>query len=87
MRRVARSRETQAAQEKARKRKQISLRAYRFRRAFGWSLVSLGIIVAVSHWLSHIQLWGFGSQGAMDLVAGYPMAGLLGISGAVILTR
>jgi len=41
----------------------------------------------VSHWLAHIQLWGLRSQGVMDLVAGYPMAGLLGISGAVILTR
>ena len=84
---MARARETQATQQKARERKQITLRAYRFRRALGWSLVGLGVTVAVSHWLTHIQLWGFASQGIMDLVAGYPMAALLGISGAVVLSR
>jgi hypothetical protein len=30
---------------------------------------------------------GFASQGLMDLVAGYPMAGLLAISGTIVLTR
>lgn len=85
-RRDAQARETQAAQQKAARRK-ISLRAYRLRRGLGWSLVTLGIVVGVSHMLTHIQLWGFASQGIMDLVAGYPMAGLLGISGAIVLTR
>jgi hypothetical protein len=85
-RREAQARETQTAQRKAAKRK-VSLRAYRVQRTLGWSLVVLGIIVGVSHWLAHIQVWGFASRGVMDLVAGYPMAGLLGVSGAVILTR
>jgi hypothetical protein len=86
-RREAQARETQAAQERARERQQLTLGAYRFRRAVGWSLVGLGILVGASHWLAHIQLWGFASQGLMDLVAGYPMAGLLAISGTIVLTR
>lgn len=85
--REARARETQAAQQRAQARKQISLRAYRFRRGLGWGLVALGIVVGVSHWLAHIQLWGFADQGLMDLVAGYPMAALLGVSGVIVLGR
>ena len=87
MRREAQARETQAAQQRAHDRKQITLRAYRFRRVTGWGLVALGIVVGVSHWLSHIGLWGFASQGVMDLAAGYPMAVLLGIAGAIVLSR
>jgi hypothetical protein len=49
--------------------------------------VGLGIAIGVSHWLSHIGFWGFASQGVMDLVAGYPMAGLLAIAGAIVLGR
>jgi len=86
-RREAQTRETQTAQQKAKERKQITLKAYQFRRAIGWGLVGLGIVVGVSHWLSHIQLWSFASQGVMDLVAGYPMAALLGIAGSIVLGR
>lgn len=86
-RRETRARETQAAQQRAQTRKQISLRAYRVRRAVGWGLVGLGVVVGVSHWLTHIQLWGFADQGVMDLVAGYPMALLLGVIGAIVLGR
>jgi hypothetical protein len=32
-------------------------------------------------------VWGFASQGVMDLVAGYPMAGLLGVTGAIVLSK
>lgn len=86
-RRETQARETQVAQERAKQRKQMSLRAYQLRRTLGWGLVVLGIAVGVSHWLSHIGLWGFASQGVMDLVAGYPMAALLGITGAIVLGR
>jgi fatty acid desaturase len=86
-RRETQARETRAAQERASQRKQISLRAYQLRRALGWGLVGLGVLVGVSHWLSHIGLWGFASQGLMDLVAGYPMAALLGVAGAIVLGR
>jgi hypothetical protein len=81
-----RARETQAAQQRAETRK-LSPRAYRRRRALGWSPVVAGIALAVSHWLSHLGLWGFASQGVEDLIAGYPLAALLGISGAVVLSK
>lgn len=79
-------RSTQAAQRSA-KIRQISPRAYRRRRAFGWSLVSLAIVVGVSHRLTHGGVWDFARQGIEDLVAGYPMAALLGIGGVVVLSR
>ncbi|MGH2635130.1 MAG: hypothetical protein ACRDHU_03170 [Actinomycetota bacterium] len=50
-------------------------------------LVGLAIVVGVSHWLTHLGAWDFASQGIEDLVAGYPMAALLGIGGAIVLSR
>lgn len=81
------ARKTQAAQQKASQRKQLTVAQYRRRRIFGWSLVGLGVVVGVSHWLAHIQVWSFASQGVMDLVAGYPMAVILGVAGSIILTK
>ena len=86
-RREARARETQAAQRRAEQRRQLSLRAYRARRAFGWGLVGLAIVVGVSHWLEHLGAFSIASQPVEDLVAGYPTAGLLGIAGAIVLSR
>ncbi len=83
----AKARETQAAQQQAAHRKQLTLAQYHLRRFFGWSLVTLGVGVGVSHWLAHIQLWRFASSGVMDLVAGYPMAVILVISGSIVLTK
>lgn len=85
-RREARARQTQRAQERASSR-QASPRAARARRTIGWVLVALGIVVGVSHWLTHLGAWDFASQGIEDLIAGYPMAALLGIGGAVVLSR
>lgn len=86
-RRSSRARETQAAQREAGARRQTTLRRYRFLRAAGWSLVGVAVATGVSHWLSHLQLWSFASQGVMDLVAGYPMALLLGIAGSIVLSK
>lgn len=85
-RREARTRQTQRAQERAASR-QVSPRADRARRMIGWGLVGLGVVVGVSHWLTHLGAWDFASQGIEDVVAGYPMAVLLGIGGAVVLSR
>lgn len=85
-RREARARETQAAQQRAEASK-LSPRAYRAHRALGWGLVGFGIVVAMSHWLTHIGTWDFASQGIEDLIAGYPMAALLVVVGAVVLSR
>jgi hypothetical protein len=43
--------------------------------------------MGVAHWLTHIQVWDFADQGVEDVLAGYPMAGALGIAGAVILSK
>ena len=85
-RREARTRQTQRAQERAASR-QVSPKAARARRTIGWVLAGLGVVVGVSHWLTHLGVWDFASQGIEDLVAGYPMAALLAIGGAVVLSR
>lgn len=82
----AQARETQSAQ-RAKQRKQLTVRQYQVRRAFGWGLVGLAIVVGVSHWLAHIGLWKFATPGVMDLTAGYPMAAALGIAGSIVLGR
>lgn len=81
------ARETQAAQRRSEGRRKLSYRGYVLRRVAGWSLVGLGVTVGASHWLAHLELWSFASQGVMDLVAGYPVAVALGVAGAVILSK
>ena len=85
-RREARARQTQRDQERAASRR-LSPRGQRARRTIGWVLVGLGAVIGVSHWLTHIGAWDFASQGIEDLVAGYPMAALLAIGGAIVLSR
>lgn len=86
-RRDARAKETQAAQRRAAKKREVSLRAYRLRRTIGWSLVGLGVLIGVSHWLEHLQVFSIASPGVQDVFFGYPMAGLLGVAGSIILSR
>jgi hypothetical protein len=81
------ARETQGAQRRAEERRKVSYRAHALRRVAGWSLVGLGVMVGASHWLAHIQVWRFASQGVMDVVAGYPMAVALGMVGAIVLSK
>ena len=85
-RRETLARETQAAQRHAQKKK-LTLAGYRRRRILGWSLVSLAIVVGVTHWLEHLGFFSFASSGVEDLVAGYPMAMLLGVAGAIVLSK
>lgn len=82
-----RARATQSSQQRSDDRKKITMRRYRLTRAGGWTLVGLAIVVGVSHWLTHLGVWGFASQGLMDLMAGYPMAGMLGVLGAITLSK
>lgn len=86
-RKQARAGETQAAQRRAAERRQTSLRAYRTKRALGWSLVTIGVLVGVSHWLEHLQVFTIAPKGVEDLLLGYPMAQLLGIAGSIVLSR
>lgn len=85
-RREALAHETQVAQRRAEKKK-LTLAGYRRRRIFGWTLVSLAIVVGVTHWMEHLGLFSFASSGVEDLVAGYPMAVLLGVAGAIVLSK
>lgn len=85
--RRAQARVTQGAQHRAEERRRISYQRYRLRRIVGWSLVALGVGVASSHWLTHLQVWDFASQGIEDLLAGYPMGVALGVGGAIVLSK
>jgi hypothetical protein len=67
--------------------RQISPEAYRRRRVFGWSLVVLGVVVGVQHVMSHMGFFTLISRGWDDLAAGYPLAALLGIGGAIVLSK
>lgn len=83
----ARARSTQKAQAIAEERSQVTLSQYRRRRILGWTMVGAAVIVGVSHWLTHLGVWAFAKQGVMDVVAGYPMAALLAITAAIVLSR
>lgn len=54
----------------------------------GQGLMLAGVLVAVVHWLAHIEAFG-PQQPALwlDLVAGYPMGGVLLIAGGIIAGR
>lgn len=86
-RKEARARQTQAAQVQAARKRKMSPRAYRARRVVGWSLVAVGVLVGVTHWLEHLQLFSIAPKHMEDLLLGYPMALLLGIAGSVVLSR
>jgi hypothetical protein len=83
--REQRARETQLAQQSAEKKK-ITPAQYMRWRIFGWGLLALAIIVAVTHWLAHVGLL-YQDKPLWDLTIGWPMAGLLGITAAIVLGR
>jgi hypothetical protein len=83
--RERRARETQAAQQSAEKKK-ITPAQYMRRRALGWGLVALAITVGVSHWLAHLGVL-YEDKALWDLTIGYPMAGALGVAGAIVLGK
>jgi hypothetical protein len=82
----ARARETRAAQRRAEEGKG-TLPAYRRRRLLGWSLVTLGVIVGVQHFISHLGVYSLISPGVDDLMAGYPLAGFLGMAGVIVFSK
>ncbi len=84
--RESRARETQSAQQQAEEKK-VSPEAYRRRRILGWTLVALGVIVGAQHLGHHLGFYTLISEGWDDLVAGYPLAFLLGIAGAIVLSK
>jgi hypothetical protein len=82
----AKARAAQAAQREADKRK-LTPAQYSRRRMLGWVLVGLGVVVFVQHLVSHAGFFTLVSPGVDDLIAGYPLAGLLALAGALILSR
>lgn len=83
---ATRARATRAAQREADQRKLTSTQ-YRRRRVLGWSLVGLGVAVFLQHLVSHAGFFTLVSPGVDDVIAGYPLAGLLAVAGAIVLSR
>ena len=84
--REQKARETQLAQQEA-ETKKMTWEQYRRQRLFGWTLVAVGVSMAVSHWIQHLGFWELMSPGWSDLLIGYPMGGLLGVAGAIVLSK
>jgi hypothetical protein len=59
---------------------------YARRRILGWTLVVFAVLVGVTHWLAHLGVL-YQDRALWDLMIGYPMAGLLGIGGAIVLSK
>lgn len=72
-------------QEKAEVKK-LTPEQYMRRRFFGWSLVALAVAVGATHWLAHLGLL-YKDNGLFDLTLGYPTAALLGVLGAIVLSK
>jgi hypothetical protein len=54
----------------------------------GQALMIAGGLVAITHWLTHIEAFGPGQPpGWLDLAAGYPAGALLLIFGAILAGR
>jgi hypothetical protein len=77
--------EATAQQEKV-EAKKLTPQQYMRRRFFGWSLVALAVVVGVTHWLAHLGAL-YQDTGLWDLTIGYPMAAVLGMSGAIVLSK
>jgi hypothetical protein len=62
------------------------LRAWRPRRIASWSLMILGVVVAVQHLVAHAGTRPLPlSMGWQDILFGYPAAAMLGIAGLVLI--
>lgn len=82
----ARARRRQHQQEGA-ERKRLTPGQYGLRRAVGWGLVTAAVLIGVSHWLQHLGVFTILPHGLADLFVGYPAAAVLGVGGALVLSR
>ena len=74
------------APTEAERRDAERLKAYLRKRRLvrlGQVLMALGAAVAVVHWLAHIGTFGGQPSGVVDLVAGYPVAAVIFLVGAI----
>ena len=62
------------------------LRVWTPRRILGWTVGGIAVVVPVVHWIAHL---GYPvlplSLGWQDVLLGYPVAALLGVTAAIIL--
>ncbi|MGH2789244.1 MAG: hypothetical protein ACRDJV_15305 [Actinomycetota bacterium] len=79
------ARATQIAQQKS-EAKKLTPGQYTRRRAIGWTLVALAVVVGVTHWLAHLGAL-YEDKAVWDLTIGYPTAGILGVAGAIVLSK
>ncbi|WP_241980127.1 hypothetical protein [Cryobacterium glaciale] len=67
---------------------EMARKAYWRKRRFvriGQVLMLAGVLVALVHWLAHLEAFGPGQPaGWLDLAVGYPMGGILLIVGAIV---
>lgn len=77
--------ERHVAQQKS-EAKKLTPEQYMRRRVFGWTLVALGVVVGVTHWLAHLGVL-YEDKAIWDLTIGYPTAGILGVAGAIVLSK
>ncbi len=68
-------------------RRKLTPAQYERRRLLGWGLVGLGVVVFGQHLLSHMGFFTVISSPWDDLLIGYPVAGLLGVGGGVLISK
>jgi hypothetical protein len=67
---------------------QRSWRLHRRLVRVGQALMIIGAVVAIIHWLAHLEAFGPGQPaGWLDFAAGYPTGGLIIVLGAILAGR
>ena len=72
-----------SAPERIEHERQRKLHEWRKRKQLAGTLFVLGGLVGVSHLAEHLGAFTLYRSGVDDLVAGYPLAGLLIVAGAI----
>ena len=78
--------QTQQAQGEAEARRRRYHRRQQ-RRIAAWALFALAAVIAVTHILEHAGAFQVMSPGLKDLLIGYPTAGILAVTGGIVLGR
>lgn len=67
---------------------EVRWRKHRILVRLGQVLIGVGALVAITHWLAHLEAFGPGQPpGWLDLAAGYPAGLVLVIAGAILAGR
>lgn len=72
-----------SASERLERDRQQRLRDWRRRRWLAVALFALGTLLGITHLLEHLGVFTLYRSGVDDLIAGYPMAGLLIVVGLI----